>query len=361
MAPAPCPAADAPADPEALEQDIKQERARARQREQTLLELSREERRLHAELGASADRIQSLENALDRAEAELAAIQQEETQVQERHARLVREKKATMADLRRLLESLWPARVRNMAARGGGEAAWDTADREFTWLAALYEATGEKLEQVRGQQAAIQASLARQQELASEVRTRLAAIGVQKDDLLQDKMQFMSRLREVRREKTDLEKELQRILAAIRTLNFELEQSLIAKGAPFAKLKGRLPWPARGRVVSRYDPATEPPRRGLGLAVSEPRVTSVAWGKVMHDDVLRGFGRVIIVMHGEEYYTLYAYLAESSVKVGQEVERGAVLGTAGYYPEAQGPGVYFELRFHQKAINPQSWLTAEKP
>ena len=79
---------------------------------------------------------------------------------------------------------------------------------------------------------------------------------------------------------------------------------------------------------------------------------SIFWGKVVHNDTLRGFGHVVIVYHGFDYYSLYAYLSETYVRNGQEVEKDEPLGVVGYYPKADGPGLYFELRFHQKPINP---------
>jgi len=85
-------------------------------------------------------------------------------------------------------------------------------------------------------------------------------------------------------------------------------------------------------------------------------VRSVFWGKVVHNDVLRGLGKVVILFHGGDYYTLYAYLSDTSVQTGQDVEKDEVIGHVGYYPEAHGNGLYFELRFHQKPINPLLWL-----
>ncbi len=129
----------------------------------------------------------------------------------------------------------------------------------------------------------------------------------------------------------------------------------------FSDFKGSLPWPARGKVVARYAPHATPPVRGLGLKLPpDAPVQAMSWGKVVHNDTLRGFGKVIILFHGQDYYTLYAFLEQSNVRVGQDVEKDEIIGYAGYYPKAQGPGLYFELRFHKKALNPNEWLTTLK-
>ncbi len=122
--------------------------------------------------------------------------------------------------------------------------------------------------------------------------------------------------------------------------------------------KGKTPWPARGKVVVHYAPDASPPVHGIGLALNEGApVKAVAWGKVVHSDVLRGLGYVVVLMHPKQYYTVYAHLTGSKYKVGQEVKQGEVLGRAGLYPPAGGAGVYFELRSHEKAVNPETWLS----
>ena len=123
-------------------------------------------------------------------------------------------------------------------------------------------------------------------------------------------------------------------------------------------VKGKTPWPAKGKVVVRYAPGASPPVRGIGLSLAaNAEVRAVAWGKVVHSDVLRGLGYVVVLMHPKQYYTVYAHLTGSPYKVGQEVKQGAVLGRAGHYPPAGGPGIYFELRSHEKAVNPETWLS----
>ncbi|MCC8193850.1 MAG: peptidoglycan DD-metalloendopeptidase family protein, partial [Deltaproteobacteria bacterium] len=57
-----------------------------------------------------------------------------------------------------------------------------------------------------------------------------------------------------------------------------------------------------------------------------------------------------------EYYSLYMFLSESPLSIGQDVERGETVGTSGFVTSLNGPGLYFELRHHQKAVNPEQWL-----
>ena len=347
---------------EDIRESIRHERIRARAAEEVLFDLTVEERKLNADLANTADRLTKLARDLRREESRLAEVRLKEEQAGEVHAALLKRKERAGSDLRGIVRGLWAFHVqREMVHRGRDIPTWDRADREYNWAAELYRFTDAKLEEVGERQREAAKALERQRLLASELQTRLASVNRAKDSLLGNKLGYMRRLAGVRKEKLDHEAELKRILGAIETLNYSLEKGQKVRGGPFADLKGRLPWPAVGDVVARYGPKASPPRRGMGLRLREgAAVRAVSWGRVVHNDVLRGFGRVVILLHGEEFYSLYAYLAESHVKPGDEVEQGQSLGTAGFYPGAGGPGLYFELRFHQKAINPERWLTARK-
>jgi septal ring factor EnvC (AmiA/AmiB activator) len=126
----------------------------------------------------------------------------------------------------------------------------------------------------------------------------------------------------------------------------------------FGVQQGELLWPAQGKVVVSYGGAEEGRfANGLGFSLAQGAgVRSVSWGEVVYNDMLRGFGHVVIVYHGQDYYSLYAFLSHISVRSGQKVEKGESLGQAGYFPAAQGPGLYFELRRKQLPIDPRSWL-----
>jgi Membrane-bound metallopeptidase len=218
----------------------------------------------------------------------------------------------------------------------------------------VYERARQKLEAVRRQERDLAGVLARQKELESQVDRQLTTINQDKDALLRDRLAVNARMNQVSSQKRDLEGELQSILKTIQQLNYQLVSQRSRK---FDAFKSALPWPVPGKVVASFAPDGKTPRRGIGLATSDSStVRSVFWGKVVHNDVLRGLGRVVILYHGGNYYSLYAYLADSTVETGQDVDKDAPIGHAGYYPEAHGYGLYFELRFHQKPINPLLWL-----
>ena len=132
----------------------------------------------------------------------------------------------------------------------------------------------------------------------------------------------------------------------------------------FASKKGALPYPAPGEIVSRFGPkqhkkfGTKIRSNGIEIA-TEPLspVVAVFGGQVLYSEWVKGYGKVIIIDHGEKYYTLTAHLAEVLREAGEIVESGETIGYAGYSPfEGEGGRVYFEVRHLSKALNPEEWL-----
>ena len=339
-----------------LKHSMEQEKERARAGEKRLTRLTQKERGLYLDLAEVEDAIEGVRRKIIQKERELSVIDTRIEQTEQEHAVLTKRREKTLEDLDGLIVALWPFRIQDMQGRLTRVSTWDKADRHFTWTAAIYRDTREKLEQLRDQSRRIEDNLARRVALREEAEVRLFDINQAKDRLLGDKLLFLHRIQEVRAERVNREEALSRILAAIKDLDYQLKN---LSGKKFAELKGYMPWPVEGNTVARFQPGGGHPQRGLGLSVPKNApVYSVFWGKVVHNNVLRGFGRVVILYHGGNYYSLYAFLSESPVRIGQEMEKGEPLGRAGYYPGAKGPGLYFELRFGEKAINPEQWLAA---
>lgn len=355
------PAAGSAETPDSLRQDIEEQKARADAQRKKLNQLTAQERTLHKGLAATSDRIKELRRKIEQEEARLKKLRRAESGEREHRAGLDRRRDAIRAELASLLGELWPLYVAGEAERGGDIPDWDRADREFVWTAELYRQVDGRLAELKEKEQAIAQSLGEQKRLADEAEKRLAAIEADQNALLRQELSLRKELAGIRKAKVSHEAGLNQVLDTISSLNLRLSASLQRSGGDFGRMKGGLPWPVSGSLVKGYKPKAKPPHRGASIAASEGEgVKSVSWGKVVHNDILRGFGRVIIVMHGEEYYTLYAYLASGEVQVGQEVKPGQVIGRAGYYPAIKRPGIYFELRFHQKAINPLGWLVARR-
>jgi septal ring factor EnvC (AmiA/AmiB activator) len=131
----------------------------------------------------------------------------------------------------------------------------------------------------------------------------------------------------------------------------------------FARGEGQLEWPVRGSLVGRFGIETHP-RFGtqihndgvdISAAVGTP-VHAVAKGRVDYAGDYEGMGGMIVLNHGDGYFTLYGHLSEVSVKSGQEVLPGAVIGRVGDEESLKGPILHFEVRKGSSAMDPESWL-----
>ncbi len=343
----------------ALEKDLAREQQKARERRESLQRLTEEERRMNAGLAAAEGRILELESGIEAQQSKLARLAEADDRTKGEYDALLAEQARTEQAQAEALRLLWDISSTREALGSRDVIDWARTDREYTWSRELYAVLEGYRAKLDAQEAALAEVLGRREKISQEMRQRFAAINEEKSRLLQNRLSYNQRLTALRRQKEDAESELGDILKLVESLNFQIAQET---EGDIERQKGKLPWPVRGQVRQHYAPEASPASRGLGLSTAEnEEVRAVAGGKVVHNNLLRGFGTVLILQHGDDYYSLYAFLGASPLKVGEDVVRQQRVGTAGYYPAVQGPGLYFELRFKQKAINPEVWLARQTP
>jgi septal ring factor EnvC (AmiA/AmiB activator) len=135
-----------------------------------------------------------------------------------------------------------------------------------------------------------------------------------------------------------------------------------AVAIPVAAFKGSLPWPVRGPVRSgfgrRKHPRFETYTVHNGIEIGSPsdvEVRAVHEGTVVFAERFRGYGLMVVVDHGGKYHSLYAHLADLAVTVEQKVIAGDVVGLSGQ-GGLESPGVYFEVRHRGRPEDPLDWL-----
>lgn len=348
-------AADAPARESSIQAQIRQEQAKAKARRDTLTRLTAEERTVDQDLGTAENRILALEESLAGEARRLEELAASDAELQAKSDAVNEERRKTEEAMTEVLRVLWELHARRVGVKGRDLPDWHVTDREHSWSVELFTSLDMYRQALASQRKELDALAAKREALGREVASRIAAQNGEKENLLQNRIRYEQRLASLRKERRETEEELTSILALVQNLN--LQQQSLEEQMDIAKAKGKLPWPVIGPVHGRYNPSANPPVRGLTVALSgDTAVRAVHSGKVVHNDVLRGIGRVVILMHGGEYYSLYAFLSESPLTLGQDVKRGGVVGTSGFVPSINGPGLYFELRHHQKTENPEQWL-----
>src|SRR5690606_1662284 len=127
----------------------------------------------------------------------------------------------------------------------------------------------------------------------------------------------------------------------------------------FKGLSMGLPPPVRGEVMGQFG-AQRPEGglwRGIVLRTAEGTpVRAVADGRVVYASWLNGFGNIMIVDHGAQYLSVYAYNQSLLRQVGDIVASGDRIATVGATGGQLAPGLYFEIRHQGKPVNPLLWL-----
>lgn len=134
----------------------------------------------------------------------------------------------------------------------------------------------------------------------------------------------------------------------------------------FERLRGRLPMPVAGDIAARFGAprrvegaGTAPAWKGVFIRAAEgAEVKSVAAGQVVFADWLRGFGNLIIVDHGEGFLSVYGNNESLLQPVGERVGGGEVIASVGNTGGNLDAGLYFELRFNGRPIDPLRWVAA---
>ncbi|UCB52087.1 MAG: peptidoglycan DD-metalloendopeptidase family protein [Candidatus Zixiibacteriota bacterium] len=131
----------------------------------------------------------------------------------------------------------------------------------------------------------------------------------------------------------------------------------------FESLRGWLPWPVQGRVTSAFGEERHPlfhaGIKNSGIEIKTKagtEIVAVADGRVIYLSRLRGYGNLLILEHGDEYYTLYARLSEISVWPGAEVRRLERVGGGGEGGIGPSPCLHFEIRKGKQPLDPLEWL-----
>ncbi len=138
------------------------------------------------------------------------------------------------------------------------------------------------------------------------------------------------------------------------------------EGLAFEARRGRLAPPLRARIEKRFGRVVDEEfqtttfRKGVEFeAAGGESVHAVAPGAVRFAGWFRGYGRLVIVDQGDDYFTVLGHLSEIFVSVGDLVDAGDTLGSVGDTGSLSGPSLYFEIRKGSEPLDPEAWLVSD--
>ena len=142
------------------------------------------------------------------------------------------------------------------------------------------------------------------------------------------------------------------------------EITLPFRFVPFYEKKGKLPWPISGRIIARFGLERHQQFNTItlnnGIEISPQKgsslVSSIHPGKAVFADYFQGYGNLLIIDHGMNYYSLYGHCAEFLVNKGDLVSEGQAIAIVGDTGSLKGVSLYLEIRFKTKPLDPLQWL-----
>ena len=339
----------------------------------------------------TAKRITNLDEEIALVSKLIQSLKNEEQKTKNRVQILEKEIKSKEEELE-LLKLRYKQRVVNTYMRGRlsnlekvlSSTSWRQAVYRTQYLKVISEIEQEMTKQIES----LLIQISKQKlELESVLRNNLA--------LKREKRKQMSSLRKMRIKR---KKELTRILqdknalanyiqeksAGIKQLEgiikkvledkarFEREERIrqqqeALQTKSFNTLRGQLPWPASGRVISKFGKQwnaklkTTTDNPGIDIK-GKPgsAIRSILNGVVTTITYIRGYGTTVIIDHGGGFYTVYSHVTNIQTHVDSEVRSGDVIAYMGDSGSINGSKLHFEIWGKGQKLNPEKWLAKQQ-
>jgi septal ring factor EnvC (AmiA/AmiB activator) len=352
------------------EQELETLRAAIEQRKERIATFEREQKGLF-------DALEAIDRAVV-AHEEVAARREQEAADAEARLRAL---EAELPDLEARLartRSAMSARVVALYKTGAlGPAELVFASQSLRQLLERVDALGKLLAhdrllvgRFRAEQAALDAARDGARAAGTERDEAQAQLALRRGELAEERAAKQRLLAGIA---TDRERE-RAALAELEAAAIALEEKIAALGTepappapapsvPFASLRGKLVPPVDAKIVRRFGREvdaqfhTQVFHKGVdfGATLGTP-VRAVAAGTVRFAGWFRGYGRMVILDHGDRFFTVSGHLDTVAVEAGRAVAAGEPIGTVGDTGSLAGPRLYFEVREGAQAVDPVAWL-----
>ena len=131
----------------------------------------------------------------------------------------------------------------------------------------------------------------------------------------------------------------------------------VSNANSFSRMQGRLKKPVNGTLAGLFgqDRGDGEVWKGVFYNTVPTPVSSIASGTVTFAGELEGYGKVVVLDHGDGYVSIYSGLSEIDIAQNYAVNAGSKIGTSGTLPSGE-TGLYLEVRYNGQVMNPLSWI-----
>lgn len=243
--------------------------------------------------------------------------------------------------------------------------------RKYKYISTLVEHDTNLLKDYRENQVLLEAEMEKVKDFETEMFSFKDIVKQRKDEIEDEKGKRKTLLMNIRKKKSlqlaaireneDSSKELQRFIDKLKK---DIgKRAIDNKSIGFVSMHGSLSMPVTGKIISMYGKVEHPDFKTITInngieieAAVGKEVRSIYKGRVIYSGWFRGYGKVLIIDHGDGYYTLLGRLSKILKEVNSIVEQGDVVALVGDTGSIKGPHLYFEIRQHGMAVDPLSWL-----
>ena len=355
----------------------------ANSQKEKLAELQAELRARQQVLENSRASAQELESVLKASELEIAKVakalsttRQALKNVEQEQAKLEAEQEGLKTAIRKQ-QSLLSSQLKSAFMAGHYDYAKmlfyqddaRTFERVITYYQYMAKARQKEIESFRG-------NVARLEEVNAELSEKALSLAALKDEQEGQRAVLITRqddrkatLKKINKTIASENQRIASLQADEKALKDAIEAARIAAERAareaevsmdgLAKLKGKLAAPVKGRIRNLFGSRRQGQVSWKGIVIDGAEgdpVNSIAPGKVLYADWLRGFGLVAIVDHGEGYMSVYGHNQALLKQAGDDVRQGERIALVGRSGGQEYPNLYFEIRHKGKALNPSSWL-----
>nr|WP_246223307.1 peptidoglycan DD-metalloendopeptidase family protein [Alteromonas profundi] len=342
--------------------------AELRERQQALNTSKANAKELAEVLKSSELEIAKVATAMARTNDELKKVNAEEAALKEEQSKLKQAIRQQQSLLSSQLKSAYMAGHYDYAKMMFFQEDAKTFERVITYYQYIAKARQQEITQFKDNVAQLESVTARLSEKAKTLLALRKKQQAQRGVIVarqQDRQQTLAKLNQTIASESEriarLQENEKALRDAIEAARLAAERAAAAKITldGLAKLKGKLSPPVEGKIRKLFGNRRQGQVRWKGVIIDGSEgdpVRSIASGKVLYADWLRGFGLVAIVDHGEGYMSVYGHNQALLKQAGDDVREGENLALVGRSGGQEYANLYFEIRHKGKALNPTAWF-----
>ncbi len=206
----------------------------------------------------------------------------------------------------------------------------------------------------------IAAEAAQLEQLEKQQSQQVNALASARDQRKTTLAEVQSRIRSRNDELAKARREAQALEKLVEQLRRAIQEFPDLGDSPFAKVRGKLPWPVKGPLLAKFGQLRSGgPLKWHGIVIGTERGAQVRApypGRVVYADWLPGLGLLLVLDHGGGFMSLYGHNEQLYRRVGDRVSPGDLLSAVGDASGFGKPGLYLEIRKGRDPLDPLPWL-----